>query len=73
MTTLEQMIKKEIEELSNQIKQELRDSYHDWKDGGHAEWVALDIISEKYESERYFDDVKWEPLQEEIRKEMESL
>ena len=50
MTKLEQMIKKEIEELGNQIKQELRDSYHDWKDGGHAEWVALDRISEKYES-----------------------
>ena len=73
MTKREQMIKNEIKELGNQIKQELRDSYHDWKDGGHAEWVALDRISEKYESERYFDDVKWEPLQEEIRKEMESL
>ena len=60
-------------ELQEMVKQDLRDTYNEWKNGGQQEWVTLDIISEKYESERYFDDVKWEPLQEEIRKEMESL
>ena len=59
--------------LEQMIKKELRETYNEWKNGGHQEWVTLDRISEKYESERYFDDVNWEPLQEEIRKEMESL
>ncbi len=60
-------------ELQEMIKQDLRETYNEWKNGGHAEWVALDRISERYESERYFDDVNWDVLQDEVRKEMESL
>ena len=60
-------------ELQEMIKQDLRENYNEWKNGGHAEWVAPDRISERYESERYFDDVNWDVWQDEVRKEMESL
>lgn len=60
-------------ELQEKVKAELRNTYNEWKNGGHQEWVTLDKISEKFESERYFDDIDGEALQEEVRKEMESL
>lgn len=60
-------------ELQEKVKAELRKTYNEWKNGGHQEWVTLDRISEKFESERYFDDIDGEALQEEVRKEMESL
>ena len=62
-----------MHELQKLIKQELRETYDQWKNGGHEEWVTLDRISEKYENERYFDDIDGEALQEEIREEMEAL
>lgn len=60
-------------ELQEMVKQDLRETYNEWKNGGHQEWVTLDRISEKYESHSYFDDIDCEALQEEVRKEMESL
>ena len=59
--------------LQEMVKQDLRETYNEWKNGGHQEWVTLDTISEKYENHPYFDDIDGEALQEEIREEMESL
>lgn len=60
-------------ELEEMIKVEMRKRYHRWKNGGHAEWVALDEISEMFESHDDFDHVSFADLQVEVRKEMESL
>ena len=60
-------------ELQEMVKQDLRETYNEWKNGGYQEWVTLDKISEKYEINPYFDDIDGEALQEEVRKEMESL
>lgn len=63
-------MKQQLEEM---IKVEMRKRYHRWINGGHEEWVALDEISEMFESHDDFDNVRFEALQEEVRKEMESL
>ena len=30
--------------LEQMIKKELRETYNEWKNGGHQEWVTLDRI-----------------------------
>lgn len=63
----------EKHQLEQVIKRALVETYDEWKNGGREAWIVLDRISEKYEDERYFDDIDGEVLLEEVRKEMESL
>lgn len=60
-------------QLEQVVKRALVETYDEWKIGGREAWKVLDRISEKYEDERYFDDIDGEALLEEVREEMESL
>lgn len=60
-------------QLVEAVRNEVRKAYPQWKKGGHDEWVALDIISEMFESHDDFDSISITAIQEEVRKEIESL